>query len=112
NATVAVLREVAPRLVPEGSSGGYFCTFFPVAGDPRADITGDGAGPIVVIGTTGDPATPLSSTEAMADALEDGRLVVVEAEQHTGYGVNDCVVDLVSDYLVDRIAPDDGTECA
>ena len=66
----------------------------------------------MVIGTTGDPATPLSSTEAMADALEDGRLVVVEAEQHTGYGVNDCVVDLVSDYLVDRIAPDDGTECA
>jgi pimeloyl-ACP methyl ester carboxylesterase len=112
DASVSLFREVAPRLVPEGSTGGYFCTFFPTAGDPRIEITGEGAGPIVVIGTTGDPATPLTSTMAMADALEDGRLVVVEAEQHTGYGVNDCVVDLVSDYLVDRIAPDDDTECA
>ena len=52
--------------------------------------------------------------EALAWLIEDGIAaeVVVEAEQHTGYGVNDCVVDLVSDYLVDRIAPDDGTECA
>lgn len=112
DASVSLFREVAPRLVPEGSTGGYFCTFFPTAGDPRIEITGEGAGPIVVIGTTGDPATPLTSTMAMADALEDGRLVVVEAEQHTGYGVNDCVVDLVSDYLVDRVAPDDDTECA
>jgi hypothetical protein len=112
DASVPVFREVAPRLVPDGSTGGYFCTFFPTAGDPRIDITGDGAGPIVVIGTTGDPATPLASTRAMADALEGGRLVVVEAEQHTGYGVNDCVVDLVSDYLVDRVVPDDDTECA
>jgi pimeloyl-ACP methyl ester carboxylesterase len=112
DASVSLFREVAPRLVPEGSTGGYFCTFVPTAGDPRIEITGEGAGPIVVIGTTGDPATPLTSTMAMADALEDGRLVVVEAEQHTGYGVNDCVVDLVSDYLVDRVAPDDDTECA
>ena len=52
------------------------------------------------------------SSFAQADALEDGRLVVVEAEQHTGYGVNDCVVDLVSDYLIDRVIPDDDTECA
>ena len=35
----------------------------------------------------------------MADTLEDGRLVVVDADQHTGYGVNDCVDDVVDDYL-------------
>ena len=40
----------------------YFCTFFPPATDPRIAITGAGAGPIVVMGTTGDPATPLAST--------------------------------------------------
>ena len=40
-------------------------------------ITGAGAGPIVVVGTTGDPATPLAGTRVMADTLEDGRLVVV-----------------------------------
>ena len=104
-------RAVAPRLVPAGSTGSYFCTFFPTAGDPRVQITGDGAGPIVVIGTTGDPATPLASTRAMAATLEDGRLVVVEADQHTGYGVNTCVVDLVNDYLIDLVPPADDTEC-
>ena len=105
------LRAVAPRLTPEGSAGSYFCTFLPTAGDPRAEISGVGAGPIVVIGTTGDAATPLDSTRAMAAALEDGRLVVVEAEQHTGYGVNRCVVEVVNDYLIELEAPDTETEC-
>jgi hypothetical protein len=103
--------EAAPRLAPEGIGGSYFCTFFPPSIDPRVDITGSGAGPVVVIGTTGDPATPLDSTRRMADALEDGRLVVVEADQHTGYNVNGCINDLVNDYLVDLVAPADGTEC-
>ena len=111
DAEVPRFREVAPLLVPEGSVGSYFCTFFPPASDPRVEITGAGAGPIVVIGTTGDPATPLESTQRMAEALEDGRLVIVEADQHTGYGVNRCVIDVVNDYLIDLDAPESGTEC-
>ena len=74
-------------------------------------ITGAGAGPIVVIGTTGDPATPLSSTENMAKALEDGVLVVVVADQHTGYGVNSCVNDAVDQYLTDLVVPQNGLRC-
>ena len=105
------LTAVGPRLSPEGSES-YFCTFFPPAIDPRTDITGDGAGPIVVIGTTGDPATPFESTARMANTLEDGRLVIVDADQHTGYGVNRCVVDVVNRYLIDLEAPVDETECA
>src|SRR5690606_22010829 len=31
---VRLYHEVAPHLVPEGSAGGYFCTFFPNAIDP------------------------------------------------------------------------------
>jgi pimeloyl-ACP methyl ester carboxylesterase len=107
----AQFTAVAPRLAPEGAAGGYFCTFFPDSLDPRTDITGAGAGPIMVIGTTGDPATPFDSTVRMSDALEDGRLVIVEADQHTGYGVNRCVIDVVNDYLIDLAAPTDGTEC-
>jgi hypothetical protein len=106
-----LFHEVAPRLVPEGSAGGYFCTFFPPAADPRIDIDGVGAGPIVVIGTTGDPATPFESTVRMSNTLDDGRLVVVDADQHTGYGVNRCVIDIVNDYLIDLEAPADETEC-
>ena len=106
----ALFTEVAPRLAPEGSIG-FFCTFFPDAIEPRAEISGDGAGPIVVIGTTGDPATPFESTVRMSEVLEDGRLVIVEADQHTGYGVNRCVIDVVNDYLVDLSPPTSGTEC-
>jgi len=47
----------------------------------------------------------------MADVLDDGRLVVVEADQHTGYGVNLCVDKVVNDYLIDLVAPRDGMEC-
>ena len=48
----------------------------------------------------------------MADSLEDGRLVIVEANEHTGYGVNRCVNDVVDDYLIRLDAPEDGTVCA
>jgi hypothetical protein len=43
--------------------------------------------------------------------LEDGRLVVVDADQHTGYGVNDCVNDAVHRYLVDLDVPAEDIEC-
>ena len=100
----------APRLFPY-STGSYSCSFFPESIDPRIEITGIGAGPIVVVGTTGDPSTPLDSSRKMAAALEDGRLVVVVANQHTGYGVNDCIDDVIHDYLVQLEAPENETIC-
>ena len=112
DATASDFNVAAPRFAP-GTTGSYFCTFFPAARDPRVAITGIGAGPILVMGTTGDPATPLQSTEKMARALEDGRLVVVTADQHTGYGVNQCSFDVVDNYLIDPVAnaPEDGFTC-
>jgi pimeloyl-ACP methyl ester carboxylesterase len=111
DADVAEVLAVAPRIFPY-TTGSYSCTFFPPALDPRIEITGAGAGPIVVIGTTGDPATPLESSRAMAEALEDGRLVVVEANEHTGYRGDDCVRDIVHEYLLTLVAPQDGTTCS
>jgi pimeloyl-ACP methyl ester carboxylesterase len=111
NALVPQYLEVAPRFMPN-TTGLYQCTFFPQSLDPRIEITGAGVGPpIVVVGTTGDPATPLSSSRAMADTLENGRLVVVDADQHTGYKVNDCIDDIVHGYLIDLQTPADETEC-
>ena len=91
--------EVAPRL-GISFTGSYNCVFWPAKPDPRIDITGNGAGPIVVIGTTGDAATPLASSRKMASTLEDGRLIVVTEDRHTGYGANECVVAAVDKYLV------------
>jgi hypothetical protein len=47
----------------------------------------------------------------MAETLEGGRLVTVNANQHTGYGANACVDDVVNRYLVDLELPRDGTTC-
>ena len=111
DANVDEILAVAPRIFPN-TTGSSTCTFFPPALNPRIDITGVGAGPIVVIGTTGDPATPLESSRAMADTLEDGRLVIVEANEHTGYRGDDCVRGIVHEYLLTLVAPDDPTTCS
>lgn len=103
--------EVAPRIFPY-TTGSYTCTFFPESLDPRVEVTGDGAGPIVVIGTTGDPATPIESSRSMAETLEDGRLVIVEANEHTGYRSNECVRGIVHEYLLRLTAPANDTTCS
>ncbi len=51
DATAPMFTEIAPRMAPH-TTGAYFCTFFPAAAEPRIEITGAGAGPIVLCGTT------------------------------------------------------------
>ena len=97
----AEFAAVAPRLGRGWMAELTFCSVWPVPSPGPVVIAGKGAGPILVVGTTGDAATPLQSTRNMANALEDGHLVVVQADQHTGYGVNRCVGTAVDEYLVD-----------
>ena len=49
----------------------------------------------------------------MAETLEDGRLVTVVGNQHTGYGLNACSTSTVDDYLVDPVGhlPAEGLVC-
>jgi hypothetical protein len=47
----------------------------------------------------------------MARVLEDGRLIVVTAENHTGYTSDTCAQDLVDTYLIDLVVPDEETNC-
>ena len=100
----------APRLGGNFAYG-YSCALWPVEQANKVSITGKGAGPIVVVGTTGDPATPLESTRKMAQGLEQGILIVVDANQHTGYGANNCVVKAVDDYLIRLTVPAKDLTC-
>lgn len=102
--------QAAPRLGAYFASG-YVCSLWPVAPVGRVDVTGAGIGPVLVVGTTGDAATPLAGTRSMATTLADGRLVVVDADQHTGYGVNECVIAAVDAYLVELDPPDGELFC-
>ncbi len=68
------------------------------------EIDGSGAAPIVVIGTTRDPATPYEWAEALAGQLDSAVLVTRDGDGHTGYNVgNDCVDDAVESYLLDGL---------
>ncbi|MGH8823639.1 MAG: alpha/beta hydrolase [Jiangellaceae bacterium] len=77
-----------------------------------APVTAPGAGPIVVVGTTGDPATPYEWAESLARQLESGVLVSYEGSVHTAYREgSECVDEAVDTYLLEGTAPDDGLRC-
>ena len=76
------------------------------------EVRAAGAPPIVVIGTTRDPATPMKWAEALADQLESGVLIRRDGDGHTGYHTgNDCVDEAVEGYLIDGRVPADGLAC-
>ncbi|MEY3111529.1 MAG: hypothetical protein RIT23_660 [Actinomycetota bacterium] len=110
NSKVDEFVAIAPRLGANFAYG-YSCALWPIPPAPRVEITGKGAGPIVVVGTTGDAATPLESTRKMAKKLEQGILIVVSANQHTGYGANACVTKAVDGYLIDLVVPQNELTC-
>ncbi|MET9799494.1 alpha/beta hydrolase [Streptomyces sp. NPDC006368] len=75
-------------------------------------IEARGAAPIVVVGTTRDPATPYKWAEALADQLASGTLLTYEGDGHTAYGRgSDCVDSAINAYLLDGTVPADGKRC-
>ncbi|NUK27195.1 alpha/beta hydrolase [Streptomyces lunaelactis] len=92
------------------------CSEWPVPGAwSTPDVSAPGAAPIVVIGNTGDPATPYEGAKAMADSL--GKGVGVEltyrGEGHGAYNSGStCVQQAVNAYLLDGKVPAAGTVCA
>jgi pimeloyl-ACP methyl ester carboxylesterase len=61
-------------------------------------------GPLVV-GTTGDPATPYQQAVSLAKLLSGATLLTYEGEGHTAYGSSDCVNKYVEDYLLGEMLP-------
>ncbi|MEU6971219.1 alpha/beta hydrolase [Kitasatospora aureofaciens] len=92
------------------------CTGWPVPGkSDHPDVSAAGAAPILVVGTTGDPATPLEGAHAMAQQLGAGVGVTVtlNGEGHGGYNTgNPCLKKTVDAYLLDGTVPADGTTCS
>ena len=75
-------------------------------------IKAEGAAPIVVVGTTRDPATPYEEAVALADQLDSGVLLTRDGDGHTGYNKgNDCIDEAVEGYLLDGDVPADQTTC-
>ncbi|WP_243073982.1 alpha/beta hydrolase [Microbacterium sp. SS28] len=108
----ALLAEKAPTVAPYWS-GPDPCDVWPYPPTGvREKITADGAAPIVVVGTTNDPATPYEWSVSLADQLASGVLVTRVGEGHTGYNKgNTCVDAAVEAYLLSGTVPEDGLRC-
>ncbi|MFV0319475.1 MAG: alpha/beta hydrolase [Microbacterium sp.] len=112
DAAYALLDAQAPTIAPYWKGPDPCAQWvYPPTG-VREKITADGAAPIVVVGTTNDPATPYEWSVSLAEQLSSGVLVSRFGEGHTGYNKgNVCVDDAVESYLLDGVVPVDGLEC-
>ncbi|MEU2506858.1 alpha/beta hydrolase [Streptomyces sp. NPDC007863] len=91
-----------------------WCAGWPVKGEARTPAaSAPGADPVLVVGTTGDPATPYEGAERMAAELGEGVgiLVTNKGEGHGAYGTSPCVTRTVDAYLLDGKVPAYGTTC-
>ena len=75
-------------------------------------IHAHGAAPILVVGTTGDPATPYAWSKSLAEQLDSGQLLTWEGTGHTAYGGDaPCVNDAIDAYLLSGTMPKEGLTC-
>ncbi|MFI0418582.1 alpha/beta hydrolase [Spongiactinospora sp. 9N601] len=89
------------------------CTGWPVpGGESPAEVSAPGAPPILVLGNTGDPATPYAWAPALAREIGTGVLVTLEGEGHGSYDSGDtCLRGAVDGFLLAGAVPRDGTRC-
>ncbi|MEU7721800.1 alpha/beta hydrolase [Streptomyces tibetensis] len=90
------------------------CAYWPVhaTGEPHR-IEAKGAAPIVVVGTTRDPATPYRWAQALAGQLSSARLLTYEGDGHTAFGRgSSCIDRTINAYLLRGTPPTDGKRCS
>ncbi|PJI93908.1 alpha/beta hydrolase [Luteimicrobium subarcticum] len=118
---LATMTKLADQVESEAPTVGSFFSYGGVGCKPwpypqvkqEGDVHAKGAAPIVIVGTTNDPATPYAWAQGLAKALDSAVLVTYEGEGHTAYRRdNTCIADLVDDYLVDGKVPAEGSTCS
>jgi pimeloyl-ACP methyl ester carboxylesterase len=116
---------MAPRLGPALAYGppsydganAAACSAWPLRNPPsdwRGDFRAQGADPVLVVGSVGDPSTPYPGAVALAATLDDARLLTEgggPGATHTSFFDNACIRTKVTDYLVGLTLPRAGTRC-
>ena len=102
----------APTFGPSLAWGLLACKDWPAAAERITSTTAAGANPILVVSTTGDPATPYEWGKVLADSLESGRLLTYDSIGHTAYqNGSSCVDHAIDEYLISGSVPAEGTIC-
>ncbi|NEA39512.1 alpha/beta hydrolase [Streptomyces sp. SID11385] len=115
-ARLAEFRAISPVFGPFlGWDTAGWCHDWPTRGDRTTpEVSAPGAPPILVVGNTGDPATPFEGAAHMARELGKGVGVelIWHGEGHGAYGSGStCVDDTVNAYLLRGSVPRPGKEC-
>lgn len=105
------LQDIAPRLGAGWIQEMLICANWQVEPQGGITVSANTEHRIVVVGSTGDAATPLEGTRNMVTALGRARLVISPLEQHTTYGSDVCVTKIVDDYLLNLTDGPDITTC-
>jgi pimeloyl-ACP methyl ester carboxylesterase len=107
------LRQESPTLGYYFAYGGSNCKDWPYKNvRTPAPVEYKGSAEIVVIGTTGDPATPVEWASSLRKQLGTASLLTWNGDGHTAYGrANSCIGNAVDDYLTDGKVPADNTVC-
>jgi pimeloyl-ACP methyl ester carboxylesterase len=111
----ADLAREAPRFGPSMALGGLACAFWPVRAVVRytGPFRAQGAPPILLVGTTGDPVTPYTEATSLAAQLADSVLLTWHSFSHGAYaGPSTCVHAAVDRYLLATVPPRRGTVCS
>ncbi|MFD0272558.1 alpha/beta hydrolase [Kitasatospora sp. NPDC127111] len=116
-AVVTKLQTEAPLLSKGVSVEDYTepsCAYWPFKTPEKPHtIRAEGSAPILVVGTTGDPATPYASAEALAKGFANATLLTRVGEGHGAFGKgNSCIDAALEAYLVDGTMPAAGTRCS
>ncbi|HYH73638.1 MAG TPA: alpha/beta hydrolase [Nocardioides sp.] len=103
--------EMYPLFGAGSAVGLYTCSVWDADRTPLPERDAEGSAPILVVGNSGDPVTPLPGAVDLAEDLEAGVLLTWQGEGHTAYPKTDCVSTAVNAYLVNLTAPLDGLTC-
>jgi pimeloyl-ACP methyl ester carboxylesterase len=108
NALATSLASSAPIFGRAIAWSGLGCAYWqaPVERTP-GPIAATGSPPILVVGTTRDPATPYAQAQALARQLAAGSLLTYDGDGHTAYRATGsaCVIGVVDAYLTSLAAP-------
>ncbi|MFH9419943.1 alpha/beta hydrolase [Streptomyces sp. NPDC017529] len=113
-AALPAFRKASPVFGESFAWAALNCAYWPVkpTGAPHR-ITADGAAPILVVGTTRDPATPYPWARSLASQLSSATLLTYEGDGHTAYGRgSDCVDTAINTYLLEGTPPPAGKHCS
>lgn len=113
DAAVPSFQQASPVFGTGLAWAGLNCAYWPTeaTGTPHR-IAAKGAPPILVVGTTRDPATPYKWAQSLADQLASGVLLTYDGDGHTAYGRgSDCVDTAINTYLLEGTPPKNGKKC-